>query len=97
MAIRYIEAFNQPPPIEFQRLVDAVAPDEIRPAIARLVELKSRTTELGLGPPIAEINEFIGYELDRHGDNFKGQGRPDIQNSIEVRDSLNELFKEVLS
>ena len=97
LAIRYVEAFNQPPPIEFSHLVEAVAPDEIRPAVARLLELKSRTTELGYGPQIFEINEFIANELERHGDSFTGQGRPDIQNSIEVRDSLNELFKEAIS
>lgn len=68
LAIRYIEAFNQPPPIEFQHLVDAVAP-----------------------------GEFIASELERHGDSFTGQGRSDIQNSIEVRESLNELFKEAIS
>ena len=33
LAIRYLEEFNQPPPIEFQSLVDAVAPMSIRSAI----------------------------------------------------------------
>jgi len=96
LAIRYLEAFDQPPPIEFQRLVDAVAPVSICPAIEKLLELKARTNELGLGPPIREINEFINSELERHGHQFSGQGRPDIHSRYETRDALNQLFRKVL-
>lgn len=96
LAIRYLENFNQPPPIEFQRLVKAVAPMEIQPAIERLLELKARTNELGLGPPIPEINRFIHSELERHGNNFTGQGRPDIHSRRETLDALNELFRKVV-
>lgn len=96
LAIRYLEAFNQPPPIEFQRLVNAVAPEEIQPAIERLLELKARTNELGLGPPIPEINRFIQSELERHGNNFTGQGRPDIHSRDETLDALNAVFRRVV-
>ena len=96
LAIRYLEAFDQPPPIEFQTLVDEVAPVSIRPAIEQLLELKARTNELGLGPPIPEINRFITSELERHGNNFTGQGRPDIHSRNETLDGLNQLFREVL-
>jgi len=96
LAIRYIEAHDQPPPIEFDSLVAAVAPDEIKPAIANLLEMKKRSSELGLGPPIAEINEFIATETERHGESFRGQGRPDIQEGEAVRSELNKLFREVI-
>ena len=43
--------------------MDSVAPQEIRPAIDRLLKLKMNSSESGLGPPIKEINEFISsYE-----------------------------------
>lgn len=96
LAIRYIEARDEPPPIEFSRLVEAVSPNEIKPAIARLLELKKNSSELGLGPPITEINEFIASELERHGESFKGQGRPDIQEGQLIRGELNNLFREVV-
>ncbi|MEM7432947.1 MAG: nucleotidyltransferase domain-containing protein [Pseudomonadota bacterium] len=96
LAIRYIEADLGVPPVEFEKLVDAVAPDEIRPEIATLLELKRRTSELGYGDPILEINEFIRSELERHGDTFKGQGRPDLLTSEEVRDALNDIFRRSL-
>lgn len=96
LAIRYIEEYKQSPPIEFQRLVDSVAPENIKPAIARLLRMKIKSPELGVGPPIPEINTFIEAELRRHGENFKGQGRPDIQESLEVRAELDNLFRGVV-
>ena len=96
LAIRYIEAYDVPPPIEFQSLFESVAPEEIRPAIAKLLELKRNSSELGLGPPIAEINDFIAAEAERHGEGFKGQGRPDIQEGPEIRTELNTLFREAV-
>lgn len=96
LAIRYIEAELGVPPVEFEKLVDAVAPEEIRPDIATLLKLKCKNSELGYGNPIIEINEFISSELDRHGDSFKGQGRPDLRTSEDLRDALNSIFRNSL-
>ena len=95
-AIRYIEAGLGIPPVQFQVLVDAVAPDNLKPGIARLLEEKSRTKELGLGEPIQEIGDFIESELQRHGKFFSGQGRPDLRDRVDVRDRLNEIFRSAV-
>ncbi len=96
LAIRYIESDLGVPPVEFEKLVETVAPERIKPGIAKLLELKRRTSELGYGEPIHEINEFIRSELERHGDSFKGQGRPDLLTSEELRSALNGIFRESL-
>lgn len=96
LAIRYIEATSMPPPTEFQRLVDDVAPKNIKPAVMRLLNLKRNSPELGLGDPIPEINDFIHAETERHGDTFKGQGRPDILEKHEVTAELDRLFREAV-
>ena len=96
LAIRYIEAFSLPPPIEFRILVDRVAPPSIVPGIERLLEIKQNLPESGLGDPIPEINDFIEAEIERHGENFKGQGRPDIITGAEIRENLNILFREAV-
>ena len=96
LAIRYIEVHDLPPPVEFKALVDSVAPDEIKPAISRLLDMKKNSSELGLGPPILELNDFISAETERHGESFKGQGRPDIQEGVEVRAELDRLFREAI-
>lgn len=57
---------------------------------------QSETNEPGPGPPIPEINQLIESGLARHGNNFTGQGRPDIHSRDETLDALNMLFREVL-
>lgn len=96
LAIRYIEADLGVPPVEFEKLVEAVAPEEIRSAIADLLVLKRRTSEMGYGTPIPEVSEFIAAELERHGETFKGQGRPDLLSKQELRNDLNEIFRAAL-
>lgn len=96
LAIRYIQDFGQPPPVEFQVLVDRVAPREIVAGIGTLLELKKNSPEIGLGDSIPELNEFINSELARHGDEFTGQGRPDLISGEIVRDELNQIFREVV-
>ena len=96
-AIRYIEAGLGIPPVRFQTLVDAVAPDNLKPGISKLIEIKSRTKELGYGEPIQEIGEFIEAEIERHGSYFSGQGRPDLHDKKDVLDTLNEIFRNSLT
>ncbi len=97
LAIRYIQECRGIPPIEFQKLVDAVAPNEIKPMIASLLEQKKRTNELGFGEPIPEINRFIESELERHGNDFKGQGRPDMHDGKSMRQRLNTVFRSAVT
>lgn len=96
LAIRYIESGLGLPPVEFERLVDAVAPEEIRSGIEGLLDLKRRTPELGLGDPIPEIADFITAEFERHGGAFSGNDRPDMLSKQEIVDELNELFRSVV-
>ena len=93
LAIRYIEQHNSAPPVEFRKLVDAVAPSEILQGIDNLLELKRNTPELGNGNQIPEINEFITSEIERHGEAFKGQGRPDLLTKQDARNELNLVFQ----
>jgi predicted nucleotidyltransferase len=97
LAIRYIEEGRGIPPVEFEKLVRLVAPDAIRVGIAKLLELKRNTEELGLGEPIPELGKFIESELDRHGSAFVGQGRPDVLNGEIVRRELNQIFRSAVS
>jgi uncharacterized protein len=97
LAIRYIEHGNGIPPVRFEELVEAVAPDGIQATIAALLTLKRNTEELGLGDPIPEIGEFIESELERHGTLFSGQGRPDLLDNGQIRSELNTVFRSAIS
>ena len=96
LAIRYLEDRRGIPPVQFEALVEAVAPRELRTSIQALLALKRNTEELGLGDPIPEIGDFIEAELARHGEQFSGQGRPDLLENKVIRDELNTLFRETI-
>ena len=96
LAIRFIQQNMASPPVEFEKLVERVAPEPIRSGIARLLDLKRSSPEIGLGDPVPEINEFIESEMERHGQSFKGPGRPDVLTASEVRGRLNQIFQTVI-
>jgi predicted nucleotidyltransferase len=95
LAIRFIQELGTPPPVVFQQLVDAVAPEALQQSIAALLEEKHQTSELGMGEPLPEIDAFIRSELERHGDVFSGQGRPEIENA-DLQAALNSIFREAI-
>ena len=94
LAIKYIEEGFGLPPVRFQELVGSVAPFEIRESIYELIDLKSKTPEIGLGSAIPLLNDFIFSELNRHEGVLTGQGRPVIDDKDLVRDRLNIVFRQ---
>ena len=95
LAIIHIERLGVPP-VEFEQLVDAVAPANLRTGIAKLLALKRETAELGFGRPIPQVSDFIKAELARHGDAFSGGNRPEVSEKEAVRDRLNEAFRKAI-
>ncbi len=96
LAVRYIEEDLGLPPVRFQSLVDAVAPETIKPVIEDLIQVKRVTPEVGLGESVDELNEFIHAELERHQGVHIGQGRPDIESGPSIRDELNQIFRQAI-
>jgi len=66
LAVRWLERFGQPAPIEFGRLL-AVIEDQVEllETIHTLLETKRRTPELGLSPQLPVLGAFIERELER--------------------------------
>ena len=96
LAIRFIEKYNTPPPVEFSELIAEVAPSALLAHVESLIALKRNTSELGYGDRVPEINQFVDEELGRHGKEFSGQGRPDILDGQQVRLELNELYRDII-
>ena len=96
LAIRHIEQGLGVPPVRFGLLVDTVAPAAIRPGIARLLEDKRVTSEMGTGKPVPDLGRFIEAELERHREALSGLGRPDLLESEDLRNRLNVLFREAV-
>lgn len=96
LAIRYIVAKQAAPPIEFQALVDAVAPPELLEPIATLLEIKRHQPEQGLGPPVEMINRFVARELASHGEQFSGFGRPESKQQA-LSNALDTIFLQAVN
>ena len=97
LAIRHIERGLGIPPVRFESLVEAVAPEAIRPGIAKLLDVKRAAPERGTGEPTPELNHFIAAELDRHRDAFSGLGRPNLLESEDLGLRLNDIFRETIN
>ena len=96
LAIRYIQAGLGLPPVRFQSLVDAVAPEDIKGTIAELIQLKMVTPELRVGDAIPSLKKFILLELEKHQGTHTAQGRPDIQDKASIIDRLNYVFRQTV-
>lgn len=92
-AALWIERTHKPPPIEFEKL-RAVGPQhaEFRDAIDELLLQKSQTAELGKGPRVAVLDEFISSELERWEAESVRPSEP-----VPSLPQLDALFREILS
>lgn len=68
LACRWILEKQTPPPVPFSALAEAFLDEALVPTVNELVRLKSETPELGLGPRIDLLNEYLDAsiaEMDR--------------------------------
>ncbi len=92
LAVRWLEQYVTPAPIEFSTLLETIKPeDEITDEIDNILQLKSQTLEKGLIPKITKLNSFIENEL-------KNRGEVEIvkSSSSGLTDELNRLFRNQL-
>lgn len=92
LAIKWLETYDTPAPIEFDVLRELVAENtELDEAITDLVAKKKVSKEKEYGPAIPVINRFIESELARHESFCASNKSRDID-----FEELNELFRLVL-
>ena len=61
-----------------------------------LIEVKMKTSEIGDGDHVPEIDKCIYTELDRHEGILTGQGRPDILDKASTMEQLNRIFRRAV-
>lgn len=94
LACEWIERYNTMPPIEFDRLVEAVVPrdSELQQVIDALVVRKKAGDEMDYEPRINPINEFLEQRIA-----YYERTAANMQTSGGVRDEqLDDLFRSVL-
>ena len=94
LACRWIDQFNESPPMEFDRLVDGLIPDgRLLEEIVALVERKKSGDELGSGPRIAVINEYLESNIRTLTEQLRTVEKPQPPDSL----LLDNLFRRTLS
>jgi len=90
LACEWIRKFREPPPVEFEKLADAVLPQaEIRGQVFDLLSRKRNNEELGEGPCIPGVNSYIEETIDFYEDYASSLEK----NTIDV-ELLNELLRK---
>lgn len=93
LSIMWIERYQEPAPIEFDKLRTLISGDNrLNELVESLLERKKRSLEKEFVPSIPEINQFIESELERveKYNEYPGSRGSDIS-------VLNALFRQVLS
>lgn len=94
LACEWIEKHNTMPPIEFDRLVEAIVPreSELKMIIDHLLVRKMAGDEMDYEPRINPINEYLGAKIEYFERVASG-----MQTSNEGQDQqLDDLFRSVL-
>lgn len=66
LACKYIAERGTQPPVAFDELVEAVAPENLKPAIEHLLSAKAQMCEKDEGPRIPEVDAFVADALERY-------------------------------
>lgn len=64
LACRWILEKQTPPPMRFSELANACLDQSLMPAVSDLLRLKMETPEIGLGPRIDVINEYLDSSIE---------------------------------
>lgn len=92
LSVRWLEHYQTPAPIEFQRLLEFTEGEAgLEMAISDLLERKRVSPEMGLSPKIEPIQRFIERELLR-----LEQIPPIRKDRTDVEPLLSDLFRAVL-
>ncbi|MFP7487298.1 nucleotidyltransferase domain-containing protein [Priestia filamentosa] len=93
LACRWIEQYNEFPPLHFELLLDKVIPQgELKREIFVLLERKKAGDELDLEPRINAINEFLEAQIAH----LNAYAKSLKFNPDNPTDRLNKIFKSTL-
>jgi len=99
LAARWIEKYNEFPPLEFPKLLNDILPEgEIKKEIQTLLKRKINGEELDFEPKIEVINEFLNEEISRLREytNTLQIELPDFTPDLDLlfKNTLDEVWNE---
>ncbi len=97
MALRWLRMQPQfPPPMNFFELCDGVdLPAPLTEELDRIIVLKAQTRELGQGPRLPILDDFVAQELDWAANALPDAGRQDPTLRTEAESVFRALIRNV--
>lgn len=93
LAVRWLEEYQTPAPIEFAKLLHLIDGDEdLLSDVQELLVRKRTSPELGLAAPVRSISDFIAKELER----LENAPEPLQQDRGDDLEQLNATFRQCL-
>ncbi len=97
LAVLYIQKFNAPPPVKFEKLFEQVAPKSIFIPVQDLLVIKKSGTEQLEQEPVKEINDFIQTEIANQATYIKNAQTLDKAQRKAMRQQLNVFFQDAIN
>jgi len=95
MALRWIEKRDDLPPMNFHALMAGVdVPSNVASEIDHLLKLKTSTAELGQGPRIPVLEDFLTQQINWA--KTQPSNPPDIEVHKAARLRADDLFREII-
>lgn len=96
MTLRWIETRQDLPPMNFHDLMEGVdIPAAVSKEIARLLQIKTSRTELGTGPRIAVLEDFLDTQINW----AKGHAEPRVSTETLSHNRMraDQLFRKIVT
>lgn len=92
LACRWILERQTPPPMLFAELAEACLDRNLVPAVEGLLQMKRETPELGEGPRIDIINEYLDISIEELEEKIKAVSA----NKVPSWNEMNRLFLKIV-
>lgn len=88
LACRWILEKQTPPPVLFAQLKEACLPAEMLPVVEDLLNQKKQTSELGLGPRIVPLNDYLDASILEIDEILSGYPSDPATDWVELNESF---------
>ena len=92
LACKWILAEGTPPPVLFRTLVDKYLDEELKPEVEKLLEMKTKTPEMGEGKRLERLDGYLDRSIREIEESILGV----VAERTDVWNELNGIFLSLL-
>lgn len=93
LACRWILTYHSAPPVPFNELSEAVLPENMKPIVEELLDIKMNTPEVYEISPIQKLDDYLRYEMQKINEILISMDEP----KHSLWNQLNDFFYEEIN